>query len=54
MWEPPAPPSPTLPNHHVLRAHGNDVACGVIDNGTAACHIGEHGFVLTASEPTLF
>ncbi|TDK90136.1 hypothetical protein [Mycolicibacterium mucogenicum] len=43
-----------LPTHHVLKLAADDLACGIVDNGTPACRIGNHGFALAADEPLLF
>jgi hypothetical protein len=47
-------PKPVLPIHHVLKRPMDDLVCGVIDNGTPACRIGDHGFVLGTDRLTLF
>ncbi|BBX86278.1 hypothetical protein MAUB_41510 [Mycolicibacterium aubagnense] len=47
-------PSPTLPTHHVVRFATDDLQCGIIDNGTAACRIGKHGFLVSTDKLTLF
>ena len=39
---------------HVLKLAADDLACGIVDNGTPACRIGNHGFALAADEPLLF
>ncbi|WP_141772198.1 MULTISPECIES: hypothetical protein [unclassified Mycobacterium] len=43
-----------LPTHHVLKLAADDLACGIVDNGTPACRIGNHGFALATDEPLLF
>lgn len=48
------PPPPTLPVRHVLNAAQDDVQCGILDNGSAACRIGEHGFVAATDKLALF
>lgn len=45
---------PVLPSRHVLKRPEDDLICGIIDNGTAACRIGDHGFALVTSNPMLF
>jgi hypothetical protein len=44
--------APLLPPHHKLFYAG--FLCGVDDDGTLACSIKNHGFVLTATTTTLF
>lgn len=48
------PPPPTLPIGHVLKAAQDDALCGILDNGAAACRIGEHGFVAATDKLALF
>ncbi|WP_138228686.1 hypothetical protein [Mycolicibacterium aubagnense] len=48
------PPPPTLPIRHIVKAAQDDVLCGILDNGSAACRIGEHGFVAATDKLTLF
>ena len=48
------PPPPMLPVRHVLNAAQDDVQCGILDNGSAACRIGEHGFVAATDKLALF
>ncbi len=46
------PPS-VLPPMHKLFAVGGDAVCAV-DDGTTACRVGDHGFVLTPTSTKLF
>lgn len=50
---PSEPTAPALPERHVLN-YESDVFCGVDDNGTTACRVGDHGFVLTPTSTKLF
>lgn len=48
-----SPPSVLPPMHKVTAAKG-DAVCGVADEGTVACRLGEHGFVITPRSTELF
>ena len=50
---PSEPTAPAIPARHVLN-YESDVFCGVDDNGTTACRVGDHGFVLTPTSTQLF
>ena len=45
-------PYPLVPARHTITYEG--IFCGVDADGTTACRIGGHGFVLTATETKLF
>ena len=45
-------PDKLLPASHTIAYEG--ILYGVDDKGTTACRVGGHGFVLTATETTLF
>lgn len=45
-------PYKLLPALHMISYEG--ILCGADDKGTTACRIGDHGFVLTPGETTLF
>lgn len=51
---PPEPPSPTLARHEALQINQGDIACGILDAGTPACHVGDHGFVVNPDNVVLF
>lgn len=51
---PPEPPSPTLARHEALQINQGDIACGVLDAGTPACHVGDHGFVVNPDNVVVF
>lgn len=54
IFTPPEPPSSTLARHEALRNNQSDIACGILDAGTPACHIGDHGFVVDLDNVVLF
>ncbi|WP_167542151.1 hypothetical protein [Mycolicibacterium mucogenicum] len=54
IFTPPATPSPTLARHEALQINQGDIACGILDVGTPACHIGDHGFVVNLDNVVLF
>lgn len=54
IFTPPEPPSPTLARHEALQINQGDMACGILDAGTPACHIGDHGFVVNPDNVVLF
>jgi hypothetical protein len=45
-------PYKLLPARHTIAYEG--ILCGVDGEGTTACRVGDHGFVLTATKTTLF
>ena len=45
---------PVLPPAHVLRYDDAKLSCAVDDKGTLACRVGDHGFILAATETKLF
>ena len=45
---------PVLPPEHVLRYDDAKLSCAVDDKGTLACRVGDHGFILAATETKLF
>lgn len=45
-------PVKNLPVGHVIDYKG--IMCGAIADGTTACRVGDHGFVLTSTSTTLF
>jgi len=47
-------PPPLLPPMHKLTATKGDAVCAVDDKGMTACHVGDHGFILTPDKTTLF
>lgn len=54
IFTPPEPPSPTLARHEALQINQGDIACGILDFGTPACHVGDHGFVVNPDNVVLF
>lgn len=48
-----SPPPVMAPMHKVTASKG-DAVCGVVDAGTVACRVGEHGFVITPTSTELF
>ncbi|WP_260971667.1 hypothetical protein [Mycolicibacterium llatzerense] len=48
------PTTVLLPTRHVVKRTEDALVCGIIDNGTPACRIGDHGFALTTDQPLLF
>lgn len=54
IFTPPEPPSPTLARHEALQINQGDIACGILDAGTPACHVGDHGFVVNPDNVVLF
>lgn len=48
------PPPPLLPPMTRIAAQKGVSNCGVSADGTTACRVGDHGFVLTATSTTLF
>lgn len=48
------PTTVLLPTRHIVKRTEDDLVCGVIDNGTPACRIGDHGFALATDQPLLF
>lgn len=48
------PTTVLLPTRHVVERTEDALVCGVIDNGTPACRIGDHGFALATDQPLLF
>ncbi|WP_131810338.1 hypothetical protein [Mycolicibacterium mucogenicum] len=49
-----ANPPPALMPMHKLTATKGDAVCAVDDKGMTACHIGDHGFVITPTSTRLF
>jgi hypothetical protein len=47
-------PYPVLAPGHKLTASKGTSVCGIADDGTVACRLGAHGFMLTADKTTLF
>ena len=47
-------PPPLLPSLTKITAQKGDSICGVGEDGTTACRVGDHGFVLTPTATTLF
>lgn len=54
IFTPPEPPSPTLARREALQINQGDIACGILDAGTPACHVGDHGFVVNPDNVVLF
>src|SRR5262249_13603301 len=45
---------PVLPPNHVLKYDKANLVCAVDGNGSLACLVGEHGFILGADKTKLF
>lgn len=49
-----ANPPPVLPPGDKVTAEKGDAVCAVTDDGTVACQVGAHGFVITSTSVRLF
>ncbi|MEZ0341981.1 hypothetical protein ACAG25_18595 [Mycobacterium sp. pV006] len=47
-------PPPVLPPGDKVTAEKGDAVCAVTDDGTVACQVGAHGFVITSTSVRLF
>ena len=47
-------PPPVLPPMHKVTAGKGDAICGVVGEGSVACRVDDHGFVLTPNSTGLF